>query len=108
HLEPASGIAGLLKVVMAMRHRTLPGMVHLEEVNPYVDLEGTRFRIVEETTPWERTVEAGEDVPLRAGVSSFGFGGVNAHTVLEEPPASGRVDTPRGHGVLDLVSATLR
>ncbi|MFI8356847.1 SDR family NAD(P)-dependent oxidoreductase [Streptomyces cyaneofuscatus] len=88
HLEPASGIAGLMKIILAMRHRALPGMVHLDQVNPYVDLEGSPFRIVDRTTPWEpRRGPDGSRLPLRAGVSSFGFGGVNAHVLLDEAPA---------------------
>jgi acyl transferase domain-containing protein/thioesterase domain-containing protein/SAM-dependent methyltransferase len=92
HLEPASGIAGLIKIILSIRHRTLPGMAHLGEVNPYVRLDRTPFYIVEQTSPWEpRTAADGSALPLRAGVSSFGFGGVNAHVLVEEhrsePPA---------------------
>ncbi|MPZ78879.1 MAG: SDR family NAD(P)-dependent oxidoreductase [Actinophytocola sp.] len=87
HLEPASGIAGLLKLVLAMRHETLPGMVHLRETNPYVDLADSPFHIVEDTVEWQRTLDADRNaLPLRGGVSSFGFGGVNAHVLIEEPP----------------------
>ncbi|MEZ7002866.1 alpha/beta fold hydrolase [Streptomyces sp. AD55] len=88
HLEPASGIAGLMKVILALRHRALPGMAHLDEVNPYVDLAGSPFRIVDATVPWEPlTGPDGGRLPLRAGVGSFGFGGVNSHVLVEEPPA---------------------
>jgi acyl transferase domain-containing protein/NADP-dependent 3-hydroxy acid dehydrogenase YdfG len=85
HLEPASGIAGIMKVILAMQNETLPGMLHLNELNPYVDIEDTPFYIVKDTMPWKRLKdEYGREIPLRAGVSSFGFGGVNAHIVLEE------------------------
>jgi acyl transferase domain-containing protein/SAM-dependent methyltransferase len=90
HLEPASGIAGLIKVVLALQHEALPGVVHLQEVNPYVDLADSPFFIVDKTRPWDRLQDAaGRPLPRRAGVSSFGFGGVNAHVLLEEhvPPA---------------------
>jgi acyl transferase domain-containing protein/SAM-dependent methyltransferase len=80
HLETAAGIAGLLKVLLAMKHKQLPANVHFEELNPYINLKGTPFYIVDHLQPWE--VAAG--VPRRAGVSSFGFGGANAHAVLEE------------------------
>ncbi len=98
HLEPASGIAGLMKIILSMRHRVLPGMVHLDQVNPYVDLDGSPFHIVDRTIPWEpRQNEDGSRLPLRAGVSSFGFGGVNAHVLLEEPPTRApRTGTPAG------------
>ncbi|MFF3781140.1 SDR family NAD(P)-dependent oxidoreductase [Streptomyces sp. NPDC001933] len=85
HLEPASGMAGLLKVVLALKHRTLPGMAHFDELNPYVDLDRSPFHVVADTVPWQRTVDgSGRELPLRAGVNAFGFGGVNAHVLLEE------------------------
>ncbi|MET9661000.1 beta-ketoacyl synthase N-terminal-like domain-containing protein [Streptomyces sp. NPDC006510] len=88
HLEPAAGIAGVIKTVLAMRHRTLPRTLHLQNLNPLIDLTGTPFRPVLESEPWEPKDAGGEPLPLRAGVSSFGFGGVNAHVVLEEAPAT--------------------
>ncbi|WP_412756908.1 SDR family NAD(P)-dependent oxidoreductase [Legionella bozemanae] len=85
HLEPASGIAGVIKLILAMTHETLPGILHLHELNPYINLTGTPFYIPKETQTWQRIKnEAGDEIPLRAGVSSFGFGGTNAHIVLEE------------------------
>jgi acyl transferase domain-containing protein/SAM-dependent methyltransferase len=85
HLEPASGIAGMIKVVLSMNHRVLPRLLHLNELNPYVDLNNSPFYVVDTTRPWNRLVDPeGREVPRRAGVSSFGFGGVNAHLVLEE------------------------
>ncbi|MCW8444838.1 SDR family NAD(P)-dependent oxidoreductase [Fluoribacter gormanii] len=85
HLEPASGIAGIIKLLLAMTHETLPGILHFQELNPYINLTGTPFTIVKETQAWQRIKnEVGADIPLRAGVSSFGFGGTNAHIILEE------------------------
>lgn len=85
HLEPAAGIAGIMKVILAMRHKKLPGTLHLRELNPYIALQETPFYVVERTQPWEEpTDERGNATPRRAGVSSFGFGGSNAHVVLEE------------------------
>lgn len=85
HLEPASGIAGIIKLILAMTHETLPGILHLHELNPYINLTDTPFTIIKETQTWSRIKnEVGEDIPLRAGISSFGFGGTNAHIVLEE------------------------
>ncbi|MBN9228887.1 MULTISPECIES: SDR family NAD(P)-dependent oxidoreductase [Legionella] len=85
HLEPASGIAGVIKLIMAMSYETIPGILHFNELNPYINLTNTPFYIAKETQPWQRNKnERGEDIPLRAGVSSFGFGGTNAHIVLEE------------------------
>ena len=85
HLESAAGIAGLIKVVLAMKHRTLPGSLHLDSVNPEIRLAGGPFFIVDKTQAWESPVSADQrPTPRRAGVSSFGFGGTNAHVVLEE------------------------
>jgi NAD(P)-dependent dehydrogenase (short-subunit alcohol dehydrogenase family) len=85
HLELAAGVAGVIKVVMQLRHRTLAKSLHCEEVNPYIDLAGSPFYIVRETQAWStRHDSQGRALPRRAGVSSFGFGGVNAHVVLEE------------------------
>ncbi|WP_308159058.1 SDR family NAD(P)-dependent oxidoreductase [Amycolatopsis magusensis] len=78
HLEPAAGVAGMLKVILAMRHRRLPATLHVERLNPLIRIEGTRFSPVLESREWP------SDGVRRAGVSSFGFGGVNSHVVLEE------------------------
>jgi len=82
HLETASGIAGVLKTVLALQHHQIPASLHVDEVNPYLPTAGTSIEIVRETIPWP-TLAGG---PRRAGVSSFGFGGTNAHVVLEEAP----------------------
>ncbi|MEU5417941.1 SDR family NAD(P)-dependent oxidoreductase [Streptomyces sp. NPDC020667] len=85
HLELAAGAAGVIKVLLQMRHRTLVKSLHCETVNPYIDLEGSPFHLVRERQPWAAPRDAeGRELPRRAGVSSFGFGGVNAHVVLEE------------------------
>ncbi|CAM2008613.1 SDR family NAD(P)-dependent oxidoreductase [Acanthopleuribacter pedis] len=87
HTELAAGVAGLLKVIAAMKRRILPKSLHCERINPYIDLAGTPFRILQEQQPWTALRDAsGQALPRRAGVSSFGFGGVNAHVILEEPP----------------------
>ncbi|MFH8410884.1 SDR family NAD(P)-dependent oxidoreductase [Streptomyces sp. NPDC018019] len=85
HLEAAAGIAGLLKVILALRHGVLPATLHCREINPYIELDGGPFRIVRETGPWPRPRgSGGRPAPRRAGVSSFGFGGANCHVVVEE------------------------
>ncbi|WP_431040587.1 SDR family NAD(P)-dependent oxidoreductase [Streptomyces sp. P1-3] len=85
HLELAAGVAGVIKVLLQMRHATLAQSLHCEELNPYLDFRDSPFEVVREQRPWERPRDAeGRAVPRRAGVSSFGFGGVNAHLVLEE------------------------
>ncbi|HEX9925047.1 MAG TPA: SDR family NAD(P)-dependent oxidoreductase, partial [Anaerolineae bacterium] len=92
HLEPAAGIAGLFKVLLALRHQTLPATINFTEQNPYIDLTDSPFYLVTETQAWEPLIDPhGQPLPRRAGVSSFGFGGANAHVVVEEyvPQVSG-------------------
>ena len=85
HLETAAGIAGVIKVLLAMKHGILPANLHFDQLNPYIRLEDSPFDIVASTRRWERLVEDdGGEIPRRAGVSSFGFGGTNAHVVIEE------------------------
>ncbi len=81
HLEGAAGIAGLLKVVLAMTHRRVPPSLHFREPNPHIDFTG--LRVVSAGTDWPRYSGT-----ARAGVSAFGFGGTNAHVVVEEWPAA--------------------
>ena len=85
HLGTAAGMAGLFKVVLAMKHETLPGLLHFESLNPYIELQGTPFYLVEKTRPWQRLPDdKGKSTPLRAGISAFGIGGTNAHIIVEE------------------------
>jgi len=89
HLEPASGIAGLLKAVLALKHRALPRTVHFTTPNPKIPFGELNLAVVSELTPLPRT-----GAPPMAGINSFGFGGTNAHVVLrasdETPAASDR------------------
>jgi len=85
HLEFVAGISGLAKIVMAMRHETLPASIHFKAINPYINLDSSPFFIVDSRRPWERPRDgSGRPTRLRTGVSSFGFGGVNCHVALEE------------------------
>ncbi|MEV7469275.1 SDR family NAD(P)-dependent oxidoreductase [Streptomyces kronopolitis] len=83
HLEAAAGIAGMVKVILAMRHRTLPAARNLNRPNRMIKIDGTPLRLQRDRSAWESPLGGG---PLRAGVSSFGMGGTNAHVVLEEGP----------------------
>lgn len=93
HLEIAAGIAGLIKVVLQLRHRMLAPTLHSQPRNPYVVTDGTPFYVVEEARSWESPMQGDAHVPRRAGVSSFGFGGVNAHALIEEHCAPPREAT---------------
>lgn len=88
HLELAAGIAGLIKVLLQMRHGEIARTLHCDELNPYLKLAGSPFRVAQQESAWSHLIDAdGNILPRRAGVSSFGFGGSNAHVVLEEYPA---------------------
>ncbi|MGN7972315.1 SDR family NAD(P)-dependent oxidoreductase [Serratia sp. 22264] len=85
HLEMAAGIAGVIKVLLQLQHKTLVKSLHSEQLNPYIQLDNSPFYVVRENQPWLAPQDAqGQAQPRRAGVSSFGFGGANAHIVLEE------------------------
>lgn len=81
HLEAAAGIAGLIKVALALRHATLPPHLHFHTLNPHIAADGFPFHIPTVATPWLPVADR-----RIAGVSSFGFSGTNAHIVLEEAP----------------------
>ena len=81
HLEAAAGIAGLAKLVTALRHRAVPAHLHLKQRNPRVDWPQLPLRVNTALEPWPHLGEV-----RRAGVSSFGFSGTNAHVVLESAP----------------------
>ena len=105
HLEPASGIAALLKVVLAMRHRLQPATLHFRKLNPHVDLSGTALEMDGRMAVWAPLADrAGRPLPRRAGVSAFGFGGSNAHVVLQEAPPQ-PAPAPQAVPLLLVVSA---
>ena len=78
HMEAASGMAGLVKTILALKHRALPSQIHLETPNPHIDFSGLHIQPVTEYRELEK------NGPLVAGVNSFGFGGANAHLLLQE------------------------
>ena len=82
HLDTASGVAGLIKTVLALQHRALPPSLHFEAPNPEIDFDAGPFYVNTALADWPAN-----GAPRRAGVSSFGIGGTNAHAVVEEAPA---------------------
>jgi acyl transferase domain-containing protein/thioesterase domain-containing protein/acyl carrier protein len=79
HLSEASGIAGLIKTALALKHQQIPPSLHFETPNPQIDFENSPFYVNTQLKAWKS-----HNSPRRAGVSSFGMGGTNAHVVLEE------------------------
>ncbi|MGA8421112.1 MAG: type I polyketide synthase, partial [Pseudolabrys sp.] len=87
HLETAAGIAGLLKAMLVLQHREIPGSLHFSSPNPHIDFDKLKLRVPTDTEPFPEP--GGERL---AGVNSFGFGGANAHVILTEPPSIPHAD----------------
>jgi acyl transferase domain-containing protein/NADPH:quinone reductase-like Zn-dependent oxidoreductase len=97
HLEAAAGLAGLIKVVMALENRAIPRNLNFTQLNPQISLgKGSRLKLATEAQPWPRSA-----TPRFAGVSSFGLGGTNAHLILEEAPVLPSMGEPRDIGTTE-------
>jgi amino acid adenylation domain-containing protein len=100
HLDAAAGVSGLIKTVLAMRHKTIPPLANFRQPNPRIDFANTPFLVSGEASAWQ------PDGPRMAGVSAFGVGGVNAHVVLEEGPESSPESSVRSAQLLCVSART--
>jgi phthiocerol/phenolphthiocerol synthesis type-I polyketide synthase E len=97
HLDAAAGIAGLIKTILALKHRQVPPSLHFEQPNPHIDFANSPFYVNSRLREWHS-----DGSKLRAGVSSFGVGGTNAHVVLEEAPETESGSVSREYQLITL------
>ncbi|MEU3743564.1 type I polyketide synthase, partial [Streptomyces sp. NPDC032198] len=88
HAQAAAGVAGVIKMVLALQHESLPKTLHAEAPSSHIEWDGSGLELLQDNQPWQR----GERI-RRAGVSSFGLSGTNAHVILEEAPADSDDET---------------
>jgi acyl transferase domain-containing protein/acyl carrier protein len=101
HLDAAAGVAGLIKTVLALKHRQIPPSLHFEQPNPRIDFEQSPFFVNTTLREWIT-----DGTPRCAGVSAFGIGGTNAHVIVEEAPVPAQSRPSRPYQLLLLSAKT--
>ncbi|MEH2238966.1 beta-ketoacyl synthase N-terminal-like domain-containing protein [Nostoc sp.] len=101
HLDAAAGIAGLIKTILALKHKQIPPSLHCEQPNPQIDFASSPFYVNTALTEWKSGI-----IPRRAGITSLGFGGTNAHVIVEEAPFMEASNPGRTHKLLMLSAKT--
>nr|ADZ24997.1 polyketide synthase [Sorangium cellulosum] len=103
HLEAAAGVAGLIKVALALHHERLPASLNFKTPNPAVPWNDMPLRVVTELTPWAR-----RELPRIAGISSFGLSGINGHVLVQEAPVAAPKRPPERDRPLHLLTLSAR
>ncbi|MDZ8237951.1 MAG: SDR family NAD(P)-dependent oxidoreductase [Nostoc sp. ChiQUE01a] len=101
HLDATAGVAGLIKTVLALKHKEIPPSLNFQQPNPQIDFANSPFYVNTKLTEWKQGI-----TPRRAGVSSLGMGGTNAHVILEEAPVSKIINQRRKYQLLVLSAKT--
>jgi len=101
HLDAAAGIAGLIKTILALKHKQIPPSLHFEQPNPQIDFANSPFYVNTTLSEWKSGI-----IPRRAGITSLGFGGTNAHVIVEEAPPIEASNPGRTHKLLILSAKT--
>jgi acyl transferase domain-containing protein/acyl carrier protein len=108
HLESAAGIAGVIKVILALQHQEIPPHLHFNHPNPHIPWDELPFKVPTERMPWSPPLSANRETWKRiAGVSSFGFSGTNAHVILEEAPKR-EIDQADGGETIQLLTLSAK
>ena len=101
HLVAASGLASVIKVVLALKNKEIPPSINFESPNPFINFLNSPVYVNDRPRPWNST----GDSPRRAGVSAFGFSGTNCHVILEEAPALAEQEKPQHQPGILAISA---